>query len=45
MLECRVSFCGTGVKKLSPTQFQVHYTNYDPTTDLAVLILTTNTAP
>jgi hypothetical protein len=40
-----LSFCGTGVKKLSPTQFQVHYTNYDPTTDLAVLILTTNTAP
>ncbi|HXP02735.1 MAG TPA: DUF4424 domain-containing protein [Stellaceae bacterium] len=39
-----LSFCGTGVKKLSPTQFQVHYTNYDPTTDLAVLILTTNTA-
>jgi hypothetical protein len=39
-----LSFCGTGVKKLSPTQFQVHYTNYEPTTDLAVLILTTNTA-
>lgn len=39
-----ISFCGTGVKKLSPTQFQVHYTNYEPTTDLAILILTTNTA-
>jgi len=39
-----MSFCGTGVKKLSPTQFQVHYTNYDPITDLAILILTTNTA-
>lgn len=39
-----LSFCGTGVKKLSATQFQVHYTDYDPTTDLAVLILTTNTA-
>ena len=39
-----LSFCGTGVKKLSPTQFQVHYTNYDPTSDLAILILTTNTA-
>jgi uncharacterized protein DUF4424 len=37
-----VSFCGTGVKKLSPTQFQVHYTNYTPTADLAVLILTTS---
>jgi hypothetical protein len=39
-----LSFCGTGVKKLSPTQFQVHYTGYDPTSDLAILILTTNTA-
>jgi uncharacterized protein DUF4424 len=39
-----LSFCGTGVKKLSPTQFQVHYTDYDPTSDLAILILTTNTA-
>jgi uncharacterized protein DUF4424 len=39
-----LSFCGTGVKKLSPTQFQVHYSDYDPSNDLAVLILTTNTA-
>lgn len=39
-----LSFCGTGVKKLSPTQFQVHYTDYDPANDLAILILTTNTA-
>ncbi len=39
-----LSFCGTGVKKLSPTQFQVHYTDYDPASDLAILILTTNTA-
>jgi hypothetical protein len=39
-----LSFCGTGVKKLSPTQFQVHYTNYTPTSDLAVLILTIPTA-
>jgi Domain of unknown function (DUF4424) len=39
-----LSFCGTGVKKLSPTQFQVHYTDYTPKTDLAVLILTTNIA-
>jgi hypothetical protein len=35
-----VSFCGTGVKKVGPTQFQVHYTNYTPTSDLAILILT-----
>jgi hypothetical protein len=39
-----VSFCGNGVKKLSPTQFQVHYTNFTPTADLAILILTGNTA-
>jgi hypothetical protein len=36
-----LSFCGTGVKKLSPTQFQVHYTDFTPKADLAVLILTT----
>ncbi|HVH82476.1 MAG TPA: DUF4424 domain-containing protein [Stellaceae bacterium] len=39
-----ISFCGTGIKKLSPTQFQVHYKDYTPTADLAVLILTTNVA-
>jgi hypothetical protein len=38
-----VSFCGDGVKKIAPTQFQVHYTNFTPTSDLAILILTTNT--
>jgi hypothetical protein len=38
-----ISFCGTGVKKLSPTQFQVHYTNFTPTSELAILILTPNT--
>lgn len=35
-----VSFCATGVKKLSPTQFQVHYTDFTPAADLAILILT-----
>jgi hypothetical protein len=35
-----ISFCASGVKKLSPTQFQVHYTNFTPTADLAILILT-----
>jgi hypothetical protein len=35
-----ISFCATGVKKLSPTQFQVRYTNFTPTADLAILILT-----
>jgi hypothetical protein len=39
-----LSFCGNGVKKLSPTQFQVHYTNYEPTTDLGILILTPGSA-
>lgn len=34
-----VSFCGTGVKKTGPTTFQVHYTNYTPTSDVAVLLL------
>jgi len=37
-----VSFCGTGVKKLSPTQFQVHYTDFSPTADLSILILTSS---
>jgi hypothetical protein len=39
-----VSFCATGVQKISPTQFQVHYTDFTPTADLAILILTTNVA-
>jgi hypothetical protein len=34
-----ISFCGNGVKKMSPTEFQVHYTDYTPKSDLAVLIL------
>jgi hypothetical protein len=34
-----VSFCGTGVIKTSPTTFQVHYTNFTPTSDVKVLIL------
>jgi hypothetical protein len=37
-----VSFCADGVKKISPTQFQVHYTNFTPKADLAILIVTTN---
>jgi hypothetical protein len=39
-----VSFCGKGVKKIAPTQFQVHYTNFTPRRDLAILILTPNSA-
>lgn len=34
-----VSFCGKGVKKISPTQFEVRYQNYTPEKDLHVLIL------
>jgi hypothetical protein len=34
-----VSFCATGVKKISPTQFEVHYTEFTPKSDLAILIL------
>jgi hypothetical protein len=34
-----ISFCGTGVKKISPTRFQVHYSNFTPTANLAILIL------
>jgi uncharacterized protein DUF4424 len=34
-----VSFCGDGVKKISPTQFEVHHTNFTPTADVSVLIL------
>ena len=33
-----VSFCGTGVVKTGPTTFQVHYTNFTPKTDVAVLL-------
>lgn len=34
-----VSFCATGVKKISPTQFEVRKTNYEPDRDLEVLIV------
>lgn len=34
-----VSFCGSNVKKISPTQFQMQQTNFMPDGDLAVLIL------
>ncbi len=35
-----VSFCGDGVRKISPTRFEVRYRNFSPTQDLSVLILT-----
>ena len=34
-----ISFCGDGVTKTSPTQFQVHHANFTPAKDVAVLIL------
>lgn len=34
-----VSFCGEGVRRLSPTQFEVHHRNWRPDRDLAVLIV------
>jgi hypothetical protein len=34
-----VSFCGTGVVKTGPTTFSVHYTNFTPKSNVAVLIL------
>ncbi len=34
-----VSFCGEGVKKISPTQFEVRKTDFTPKGNLAVLIL------
>jgi len=34
-----VSFCGDGVRKISPTQFEVRHTNWTPTRELSILIL------
>ena len=34
-----VSFCGTGVTKTGPTTFEVHYTNFTPKANVAVLLL------
>ncbi len=35
-----VSFCGSGVKKIGPTQFEIRKTDFDPTEDLNVLMVT-----
>ena len=35
-----VSFCGDGVKKIAPTQFEIRKADYVPSNDLDVLILT-----
>lgn len=34
-----ISFCGEGVRRISPTQFEVRHRNWRPTRDLAVLIV------
>jgi hypothetical protein len=35
-----VSFCGQGVHKISSTQFEIRVTNFTPTSNLSILILT-----
>jgi hypothetical protein len=35
-----VSFCADGVHKISPTQFEVRHTDFTPTSDVSILILT-----
>lgn len=37
--ENMVSFCMDGVKKISPTQFEVRKTNFEPKGDLSILIV------
>lgn len=34
-----LSFCGTGVKKISPTRFEMRKTNFEPSADLDILIV------
>jgi Domain of unknown function (DUF4424) len=34
-----LSFCGMGVKKISPTQFEMRKTNFEPTSDIDILIV------
>ncbi|WP_421731378.1 DUF4424 domain-containing protein [Brevundimonas sp.] len=40
-----VSFCATGVRKISPTQFEVRHRDFVPTRDLSVLILHGDSEP
>lgn len=40
-----VSFCGTGVRKIGPTQFEMRRTNWRPDRDLRVLILSPTPRP
>ncbi|HZZ36411.1 MAG TPA: DUF4424 family protein, partial [Caulobacteraceae bacterium] len=34
-----ISFCGEGVKKIGPTQFEIHRRNFTPTREVSILIL------
>ena len=34
-----VSFCGEGVKRISPTRFEMRKTDFTPERDLSILIL------
>jgi Domain of unknown function (DUF4424) len=34
-----VSFCADGVKKISPTQFEIRKTDYEPDSDISILIV------
>jgi hypothetical protein len=40
-----VSFCGEGVRKTSPTRFEIRQRNFTPTQDLAILIIGRELAP
>ena len=40
-----VSFCGTGVKKITPTQFEMRFKDYVPKRDIDVLILQRHFGP
>ena len=37
--EAILSFCGEGVRRIGPTQFEVRHRNWRPTRDLAILIV------
>ena len=34
-----ISFCMNGVKKISPTQFEIRKVNFEPAKDLSILIV------
>jgi hypothetical protein len=39
-----VSFCGSGVKKIGPTQFEMRRTDWRPEKDLSILLLVSHEA-